>query len=483
MNGTARHGRSVAGDWTNVDLLELARTGPVHFVGIAGAGMSALAELLLRAGGRVSGSDLEPGTAGDALRALGAIVHEGHNGAYVQDAVAVVVTSAVPSTNPELEAARARGIPVLKRAQALGALVNRGTVIAIAGTHGKTTTTAMTTAILTEARLDPTAFVGGRVGGWGGGLRAGGHTLFVVEADEYDRSFLTLEPDVAVVTSIEADHLDVYGTASEVEAAFLEFVAAVPDDGLVAACVDDSGAERLVAAQPPGVALSYGTAASAALRALDVAPHGRGSRFGVTLRGARLGEITLAAPGMHNVRNALGALAAALHVGADFDTAARALAGFSGVARRFEVIGAVHDIVFVDDYAHHPTEVAATIAATRTVYPARRLVAVFQPHLYSRTRDFADAFGAALAAADVAWVTDVYAAREQPIEGVSGALVTAAALNAGASEVHYAATLDELGVRLPQALRAGDVCVAMGAGSIDRAVRAVHARLQEAGAP
>jgi UDP-N-acetylmuramate--alanine ligase len=483
MTSASHERRRAAASLPWIDLRALARTGAVHFVGIAGAGMSALAELVLRSGGRVTGSDLNPGEVGASLQALGAQVWQGHNASYVADAVAVVATSAVPADHPELVAANAAGVPILKRAQALGMLVNRGTVLAIAGTHGKTTTTAMTTSILDAAGLEPTAFVGGRVGGWGSGLRLGSERLFVVEADEYDRSFLTLEPTVAVVTSVEADHLDIYESFADVEATFTEFLRALPDDGLLAACIDDPGAARIAEAHTFCDVLTYGTSPAARLRAIEVRAHARGSRFIIELDREALGLIDLGAPGLHNVRNALGAFAAARFVGADYDAAARALSVFGGVARRFQEVGVARDVLFIDDYAHHPTEVEATIATARGAFPERRIVAVFQPHLYSRTRDFADAFGAALAKADVVWVTDVYPAREAPIPGVSGALIADAARAAGARELYYVERIAELKDALAAALRRGDACIAMGAGDIDRHARAVHAALMERGEP
>jgi UDP-N-acetylmuramate--alanine ligase len=466
--------------WMDVDLRALARTGPVHFVGIGGAGMSALADLLLRAGGQVTGCDMVTTGLTAALAARGAHITRGHDPAHVAHAVAVVATSAMRPDHPELTAARARGIPVLKRAQALGALVNRGTVIAVAGTHGKTTTTAMISGILSEAALDPTAFVGGQVTAWGSGLRSGSETLFVVEADEYDRSFLTLRPTVVVVTSIEADHLDVYGSFEHIEEAFRELVGRVPEGGLLVACVDDAGARRVLDVVR-GRALGYGTAEDAELRATDLRTRGHATTFTVTRSGERLGDVTVGVPGVHNVRNALAALAVAAHLDAGLDAARRALADFHGVERRFQELGTVRGIAVIDDYAHHPTEIAATLAAARMSYPDRPLVAVFQPHLYSRTRDFARAFGEALAAADRVWVTDVYAAREAPIEGVTGRLVADAAVAAGAA-VQYEPSLDVLIDGLLTSLRAGDVCVAMGAGSIDQATRTLIERLRAAGA-
>jgi UDP-N-acetylmuramate--alanine ligase len=463
-----------AADWTDVDLRALARRGPVHFMGIAGAGMSALAELIARDGGAVTGCDLRPGPAAATLERYSARVETGHDPAHVADAVALVMTSAIPSTHPEVVAARGRGIPVLKRAQALGTLVNRGTVLAVAGTHGKTTTTAAATAILDAAQLDPTGIVGGRMAAWGGGLRAGRSAIFVVEADEYDRSFLTLRPSAAVVTSVEADHLDIYGDLSGIEAAFVEFLGQVRDDGMIAICVDEDGA-RGIAQRIAGDrrVLTYGTSDDAVLRAIDVRQDGRSMRFKVVEADALLGELLLGAPGLHNVRNALAALALARFAGAPFAAARAALPDFTGVSRRFQVLGSPRGITVVDDYAHHPTEIRATIAAARGAYPAQRIVAAFQPHLYSRTRDLADEFGRALAGADIIWVTDVYAAREAPIEGVTGELIVRKAEAAGARDIRYATTLEELARRLRGALEPGDVLLAMGAGDIDAMARDV----------
>jgi UDP-N-acetylmuramate--alanine ligase len=462
--------------WMDIDLRALARREPVHFAGIGGAGMSALAELVLRSGGRVTGCDAKSGPVTDMLAALGAEIFVGHDAAHVTDVAAVVCTSAMPSDHPELAAARAAGIPVLKRAQALGALVNRGTLLAVAGTHGKTTTTAMTAAILTEASLNPTSFVGGTVGAWGSGLRAGSETLFVVEADEYDRSFFTLRPDVVVLTSVEPDHLDVYGTAEAVDEAFRDFVDLLPEQGLLAACADDQGALRVLEHRGPG-SLGYGTSDTASLRAVEVQSVGRGSRFTVRDRGADLGSVDLGAPGLHNVRNALGALAAARHAGADFASAQRALAAFTGVDRRLQELGTAQGVTVIDDYAHHPTEITASIEGCRAAYPGRPVVAVFQPHLFTRTRDFADAFGHALAGADAVWVTDVYPARETPIPGVTGERVAATARTANAA-VEYVEDLDALADLLVRALRPGDVCLVMGAGDIDRVAHEAILRLR-----
>ncbi len=463
----------------DVDLRALAAKGPVHFMGAGGAGMCALAELLLRHGGRVSGCDLKESRALSDLERMGAAVHLGHAASHVEDASALVVTSAVPVDHPELLRAIERGIPVLKRAQALGAWVNQARVVAIAGTHGKTTTTAMATEILAAAGLEPTGLVGGRVSAWGGNLRFGGGELYVVEADEYDRSFHTLTPDVAVVTNLEADHLDIYGDLDGVRAGFRRFLQGVRGGGRVAVCADDTGASALLAGIARG-GYTYGLSAGSRLRAVDVALGQDATECRVVEDGTDRGRLRLAARGRHNLRNALGAAAAARAVGAGWDAIRSALEGFGGVGRRFERLGDVDGVRVVDDYAHHPTEIAATLEAARASFPGARLVVAFQPHLFSRTRDFHRAFGDAVAAADVAWITDVFPAREAPIPGVTGALVADAARAAGAPEVHYhAAGIDELPAALAPTLRDGDVLLTLGAGSVERVGGAVLRLLEE----
>lgn len=463
----------------DVDLRALAGRGPVHFMGAGGAGMCALAELLLRHGGRVSGCDLKASRSLQDLERLGAAVHVGHAPEHVEEASALVVTSAVPGDHPELLRAIERGIPVLKRAQALGAWVNRGRVVAIAGTHGKTTTTAMATEILTAAGLEPTGLVGGRVPAWGGNLRFGGSELYVVEADEYDRSFHTLTPDVAVVTNLEADHLDVYGDLAGVRAGFRRFLDGVRKGGRVAVCADDIGASALLAGVRHG-GYSYGLSAGSRLRAVDVELGPEATVCRVYEDGVDRGELDLPARGRHNLRNALGAAAAARAVGAGWDAIRTALEGFRGVGRRFERLGEADGVRVVDDYAHHPTEIEATLEAARAAFPGARLVVAFQPHLYSRTRDFHRAFGEAVSAADVVWVTDVFPAREAPIPGVTGALVADAARACGAPEVHYhEAEIDALPDAIAPTLRAGDVLLTLGAGSVERVGATVLERLGE----
>ncbi|HVH13508.1 MAG TPA: UDP-N-acetylmuramate--L-alanine ligase [Longimicrobium sp.] len=466
---------------TDFDLLELADRGPVHFMGIGGAGMSPLAEMALLAGVRVTGCDASPGPATQYLEERGATVWQGHDPAHVAGCAALVMTAAVPADHPEVTAARHAGIPVLKRAEALGVLVNHGTVVGIAGTHGKTTTTTLTTAVLAAAGMDPTGFVGARVPAWGGNLRHGGDRLFVVEADEYDRSFHQLRPTVAVVTTLEADHLDIYGSLDAIEEAFRIFVDAVPADGLVAGCADDHGAARLLNRLQGGPEriVTYGLCAGAMLRAEDVRPAGSGTTFTVRERGTVLGTARLSAPGLHNVRNALAAVAVARHLGAEWGSIQQGLASYGGVHRRFEHIGEAEGVLVVDDYAHHPTEIQATLAAARAGYADRRIVAVFQPHLYTRTRDFAREFGEALAAADVVFLTGIYAARERPIEGVSGEMILAHIRAAGA-DVRYVPERADVVDAVAAELRPGDLCLTMGAGNLDIAAQELVAHLRRA---
>lgn len=459
-----------------LDLRALARQAPVHFMGVGGAGMCALAELLLRHGGRVSGCDLKESQAMRDVAALGAEVHVGHDAAHAEEASALVVTAAVPPSHPELLRAMERGIPVLKRAQALGAWVNQGRVVAIAGTHGKTTTTAMATEILAAAGMEPTGLVGGRVASWEGNLRFGSGDLYVVEADEYDRSFHTLTPDVAVVTNLEADHLDIYGDLEGVRAGFRTFLEGVREGGRVAVCADDPGAARLLASVARG-GLSYGLSAGSRLRAVEVRTGAGATRFRVMEDGADRGEFSLPLGGEHNLRNALGAAAAARALDADWSAIGQALAGFRGVGRRFERLGEVAGVHIVDDYAHHPTEIRATLEAARASFPGCRLVVAFQPHLYSRTRDFHGEFGTALAGADVTWITDVFPAREAPIPGVTGEMVVRATEEAGGGDVRYHASVDDLSEALADDLRPGDVLLTLGAGSVDRVGGEVLQRL------
>lgn len=458
---------------SRVDLRTLE--GRIHFMGIGGAGMCALAELMLRDGGQVSGCDLKMGESARHLQALGAEVMIGHDASHVAGLAALVRTAAVPEDHPELVAARALGIPVLKRAEALGAVVNTGRVIAIAGTHGKTSTTAMTVRVLEEGGQDPTGFVGGSVAAWGGNLRRGSD-LYVVEADEYDRSFHTLEPDVAVVTNLEADHLDIYGDLAGVREAFEIFLGALRPGGRAVICADDTGASALLTSVG-GAGYTYGTSAGSQLRAVEVSAHGTGTRFRVIEEGKDQGEARIPLPGLHNLRNGLAAAAVARHLGVSWAAIHAGWASFEGVGRRFEVLGERAGVMVVDDYAHHPTEVAATLSAARDAFPGRRLVVAFQPHLYSRTRDFADEFGTTLSAADEVWLTDIFPAREAPIDGVDSELIGRVVESAG-TPLRRHGDVATLADAMATAVGAGDLVLTMGAGSIEQTGPALVARLE-----
>ncbi|MEP6691015.1 MAG: UDP-N-acetylmuramate--L-alanine ligase [Gemmatimonadaceae bacterium] len=434
---------------------------PVHFVGIAGAGMSALAELLARRGVRVTGCDASAGSVAD-LERLGIIVADHHDASHAELAQALVVTSAMPKDHSELMHARQLGIPVIRRAEALGEAVRGGEVVGIAGTHGKTTTTVMTTEALAGAGLVPTGIAGGRVGDWGGNLSAGGDTLFVVEADEYDRSFLALPVTVAVVTNVEADHLDIYKDLAEIRDTFAQYVSGAR---AIVLCGDDVGANSLPVPSSAEV-IRYGfSSANARLIAQDVRLVDGGEVFAVVFDGEEVGDVALRVPGRHNVLNALAALGAGLALGASVNAMATGLARFRGVERRFQRLGEVGGVMVIDDYAHHPTEIGVTLDAARAAYPGRRIIAAFQPHLFTRTRDFATEFAAALSGADAVFLTEIYPAREQPIAGVTSTLIER---GLGDTMASWRGDRVALAEALAAGVRPGDVVLTMGAGDITR---------------
>ncbi len=445
---------------------------PIFFVGIGGAGMSALALLALRKGIPVSGSDLDVSGCGD-LVAAGARVFAGHRAEQVEDARAVIVSAAIPPGHVEVEAARARGIPVVVRKEALAGLIGTARCVAIAGTHGKTTTTAMTTEAIAAAGFAVTGIAGGRVEAWGGNARIGGDDLYVVEADEYDRAFLTLQPSIAVVNNVEADHLECYGSIEALEDAFVSFASRAER---VLVGNDSAGADRVAERLPRDQVWRFGPdAAELRLAAVEASVSGTSAR--VTLPGSGTVELRLQVPGLHNLRNATAALGVVTALGGNPAAALPALAEFRGVGRRFERLGEFAGVAIVDDYAHHPTELRATLAAARQAFPSRRLVAAFQPHLYSRTALQGDAMGEALAAADLAIVTDVYPAREQPIPGVTGEAVARAVKQRGGAAV-YEPSRAALAARVAGLLRPGDLLLTLGAGDITRLGREVQAVLE-----
>jgi len=438
----------------------------LHFMGAGGVGMTALAELHLARGGPASGCDVQESERLQRLRRLGAEISVGHDPAHVRGAGALVYSAAVPADHEEILAARRVGLPVVRRATLLGEFLRGHRGIAVAGTHGKTTTSALLGWVLTRAGLDPTVVVGGSVPAFGGHARRGCGELMVCEADEYDRSFLELDPTWLVVTNVEPEHLEVYGTVEELEASFVELARRLPFHGALIHCVDDPGASR-VAAAVGGRRLGYGTSEGAWLRATAVESGEDGSCVTVAASGHTMGELHLALPGLHNVRNALAVTAVALDLGIPFPRIAAAIAAFTGVSRRFEIRGTVRGVTVVDDYAHHPTEVRAALAAARQRFPDRRLVAVFQPHLFSRTRRFAGELGQALAMADLAIVTPIYPAREDPIPGVDAGLVAGAVSEAGGA-VETVGDLKAAMERLGSLLVPGDVLLTIGAGDVDR---------------
>lgn len=440
----------------------------VHFVGIGGAGLSAIARVLMEQGATVSGSDLVLSPVAEALARDGALVYRGHRAEQVAGADMVVVSSAVPEGNVEVQAAREAGVPVVRRPQILGELMEGHIGVAVAGTHGKTTTTAMIASIFWEAGLDPTFIVGGLVLGLGTNARAGTGPHFVVEADEYDRTFLGLRPQVAVVTNVEHDHPDCYPTFEDFRAAFAEFVGLLPPDGLLVACWDNPAARTLGearAAQGAPVAF-YGLRGEVTwtVRDLHSDPSG-GPDFVVMRQGTALGEVRLRVPGIHNALNALAALAVTDSLGVPFAAARSILGGFRGVARRFEVKGEIEGVTVVDDYAHHPTEIQATLAAARQRFPGRSIWAVWQPHTYSRTKALLEEFTRAFDRADHVLVLPIYAARESDPLGISSADVVAGMLHPDARLV---GSREEAVAVLGTEVRPGDVVLTLGAGDGDQ---------------
>ena len=449
--------------------MRFLRLRRLHFVGAGGVGMSGLAEILLLSTPlEISGCDRERSENTDRLTALGAKIAYGHDPAHVEQADLVVISSAIAESSPEVEAARGKGIPVIRRAEMLAEIMRLKQGIAVAGTHGKTTTTSLTGMVLTEAGFDPTIVVGGRVRILGTNARLGKGDFLVAEADEYDRSFLELTPVVAVVTNIEADHLDTYRDLADILDAFTIFANRVPFYGAVVACLDDPGVREILPRVKRRV-VTYGESPEASLRAGEIRLEASGTTFDVW-EGTTwsLGTVRLPLPGRHNVLNALAAIAVGRELSIPFPTIARALKDFTGVIRRFETKGERGGVLVLDDYAHHPTEITATLAAARQVHPGRRLVALFQPHLYSRTRDFAVEFGRSLAGCDLAIVTDIYPSREKPLPGVTGDLVAQAARSAGHPAVIYISDKTRVAGELERVLKSGDLLLTMGAGDVVR---------------
>ncbi len=436
----------------------------VHFVGIGGIGMSGIAEILFSQGFIVSGSDKSLSEVTDRLQKIGITVYEGHSAENLKDADVLVYSSAVSLDNPEIKAAAARKIPIIKRSEMLAETMRMKYGIGIAGTHGKTTTTSMVGLTLTEGGIDPTIIVGGKLSSLGGtNARLGKGEFIVVEADEFDRTFLKLTPTIAALTTLESEHLDTYKDLNDIKTAFTEFANKVPFYGFVTLCLDEP-ALRDIMPEINKKIITYGLNTDADVTAVDITHNGFTSSFKVKYFGKILGEITLKIPGKHNIKNSLVAVVIAKELSVDFKIIKKALESFSGVLRRFEV-KYNKEILVIDDYAHHPTETEATLKAIRDGWN-RRLIVVFQPHLYSRTRDFYQEFGKAFLNSDVFVCTDIYPARELPIEGITGDLIASTAKKFGHKDVNYIADKKEVPGFLNKIKKDGDIIITMGAGDI-----------------
>lgn len=438
----------------------------VHFVGIGGIGMSGIAEILLNQGFEISGSDNSLTEITDHLNSLGIKIFEGHSEKNLDDCDVLVYSSAVSTDNPEVKAAIERNIPIIKRAEMLAECMRMKYGIGIAGTHGKTTTTSMVGLTLTEGKIDPTIIVGGKLSSLGGtNARLGNGEFIVVEADEFDRTFLRLTPTIAALTTLESEHLDTYKDLDDIKSAFIEFANKVPFYGFVVLCMDEPALQDIIP-QINKKIFTYGLTTQADIRAVDIKHDKFSSSYTVKYKKQELGRIKLNVPGIHNVKNSLVAVCIGKELGVDFKTIQKALESFTGVYRRFEV-KYNKEILVVDDYAHHPTETSATLAGIRAGWD-RRLVAVFQPHLFTRTRDFYQEFGRSFLNSDIFICTDVYPAREKPIENVSGELIANAAKKFGHKNVIYLKDKKQVPQTLYEIKQEEDIIITMGAGDIWR---------------
>ncbi len=440
----------------------------IHLVGIGGIGMSGIAEVLLTLGYSVSGSDTKPSPITERLQNLGATIHEGHQASNAGGAHVVVTSSAVKADNPEVVEAHKMKIPVIPRAEMLAELMRLKYGIAVAGAHGKTTTTSMVASVLAAAHLDPTFVIGGRVNQAGTTAKLGKGEFFVVEADESDRSFLLLAPVVAVVTTIDREHLDQYTSLEDIQDAFIQFVNRVPFYGAAVLCIDEQNVQAIIPHVKRPI-ITYGTSSQADLVISDVKLEGLGSEFRLTYKGDDLGLFRLPhPPGMHNVRNAAAAAAVALYLNVPAELIREGLEKFAGVGRRFEIKGVVNGITVIDDYGHHPAEIRATLEAAR-VCKFNRLLVLFQPHRYSRTQHLWDDFCRAFNQADILVLTDIYAASEAPIPGVTSEALAGALREAGHKNVHFIRSMQEGIEYLLKAARPGDALLTIGAGNVSHA--------------
>ncbi len=436
----------------------------VHFIGIGGIGMSGIAEILLNQGFVITGSDLHKTEVTERLESLGIKVYEGHASENLKEADVVVYSSAVNLENPEVKAAIERKIPVIKRSEMLAECMRMKYGIGIAGTHGKTTTTSMVGLVLTEAGIDPTIIVGGKLSGLGGtNARLGNGEFIVVEADEFDRTFLKLTPTIAALTTLEKEHLDTYKDLDDIKLAFIEFANKVPFFGFVVLCLDEPALQDIIPEINKKI-LTYGISPQADIRAIDISHSENFSEYTVVYMGEELGRIKINIPGLHNIKNSLVAVTVAKEMGVPFNVIQKALASFSGVYRRFEK-KYDENIMVIDDYGHHPTEINVTLDGIRRGWK-RRLVAVFQPHLYSRTRDFYAEFGRSFLNSDIFICTDVYPAREKPMEGITGELIANTAKQFGHKNVYYVPDKTKIPELLTKLCKDGDIVITLGAGDI-----------------
>jgi UDP-N-acetylmuramate--alanine ligase len=451
----------------------------IHFVGIGGMGMCGIAEVLANMGYRVSGSDMNDTEITRHLAQIGCAVKQGHRADHLGEADVVVVSSAIKGYNPEVEAARARQIPVIPRAEMLNELMRMKYSIAVAGAHGKTTSTTMLHTVLMAAGLDPTAVIGGRVNSLGlANARWGKSDYLVAEADESDGSFLTLTPTAAIVTNVDAEHLDHYGTFDNVKRAFTDFCNRVPFYGMSALCMDNAGVQAILPTLTKRFA-TFGVDQQATYRARNLRHDGMTTRFVAWRRADELGEVALPMPGQHNVLNALGVLAVTDFLAIPFETYVKALAHFEGVARRFTVRGEVGGVTVVDDFGHHPAEVKATLSGAKSSFAGRRIVAAFQPHRFTRTRDQLAEFSRAFHDADKVVVCDIFAAGEKPIDGVTSETLVKLARDAGHRDISYVPRREDLATWLDAQARSGDLVITLGAGNIQLVCNDVIALLEQ----
>ena len=439
----------------------------IHFVGIGGIGMSGIAELLINLGFSISGSDLAESEITKKLKKNGAKIYKGHNKRHISDAEVIVYSSAVPKNNPELMAAKTLKIPIIKRAEMLGELIAlKQTSIGVAGTHGKTSTSSMLGALLTYGKMDPTLVVGGLVQNLNTNSLLGKSDFIVVEADEYDKSFLQMKPTLAIINNIEEEHMDCYEGIDDLHKSFIQYANSVPFYGGVAVCIDSIGVQEILSKIKRPI-ITYGISEQATIKANDINYNEQETSYSLYKNNKKCGKVKLNVPGKHNVLNSLAAIAIGFELGLDEKTIINGINRYYGVRRRFEIKGECKGIMVVDDYAHHPTEVEATLEAAKKGWN-RRIISVFQPHLFSRTKTFYNEFARAFMNSDILLVTEIYPAREKPIDGISGKLIFDAAKAKGHKNVHFINDLEKINITLDKITKKNDMVITIGAGTVWR---------------